>query len=653
MAYLNECQFIEDEAEFYDYALSSDAIREVYFDAIEQWIKENNEFSNVAFSLLELGYMCSFYEEIFDSVVPYSQRRDNDCENQGSTADTIHSLKVLYELLYNNKDDSDSKRKKIVTLIGRLRQVHPTDRAKLSFCLGKNIRDIAYSSANKEIKNGLYLIAEGLFKLAEYDGYVDAEELNFFLGTTYALLGNERSAIEQLNKISLQYVFSGERNAAYWLFTTLISSTFVGSINKQTPCLDRAMSIAMNPTNSLNEKSSDTFHSTDDNTIGWVLTGLYMQQKYEDVIATFNSCLPIYDSFPKWPYLFSLFEMGKFDDAKSILSECLSRDFSSQTNRRYYDWFQKLHNSLEGKDEKTQEDLCMLSYLCLKIYQLSAYDLRDDSSQLLYYTKLSSLNEMLKNRKIDKNDINQFRQHRFPVFEARHMNDTTEGQLLFEYLGVNVADTLECDYVFLKSFMQASEDSLGMWAKYGDDGQGCYIAIGSGTFTKSVDIGSISENHVAQTDEYSPLIVSYLDSNGNVLEGTQNSKQIEKYLIQLKNIVSRLGSEPQYNGFMLHYLSRIRYLFKHKCYADEREVRILITRKVSQGDFIQEISSVSYPFPRLCIYLEQKVQIEKIIFGPKLTYINNYLPFLQKQLSVINDPVIGVPTIEKSSIPYQ
>ena len=294
--------------------------------------------------------------------------------------------------------------------------------------------------------------------------------------------------------------------------------------------------------------------------------------------------------------------------------------------------------------------LILISYSNLILHKSTISDV--SGFKILYYTTEKNLRFLL------EDEDNPKVQYRLPLFHANHMNDPEEGKILKTILenGINKKDLLinashkrekyEENYVFLKSFFCVEKDKLSeflpMWIQYGNDAKGVCVILDECTF-EGVDL----------------LKVNYLGDDGKCGDDVMD-ELIQNYKIAYENIISLCNNELKNNDEcrekiqdLVEYInSRIIFLFKHKSYKHESEVRVIVSRTNSELD---DVKTIPGNVPKMYLYNEHQTFIDEIILGSKMRIPDNYVPFIHyhgRKMWANNDKKKQI-TVSNSSIQYR
>ena len=346
------------------------------------------------------------------------------------------------------------------------------------------------------------------------------------------------------------------------------------------------------------------------------------------------------------------------------------------------------------EDSSELKNLLSIYQLVQKIkYQLGLKD--EDKNQMLkfgHYTKGSTLQIMLDQEGNDKKNFSVSGKTR--LYNANYMNDPEEGIVIEKILGLDRRDILEPSSWFLMSFTNKTDD-LAMWSQYGDDAKGVCLVLREEDFSRFTSFNDVSwrqEKNFLEFSDKMYLLKSELnsgfeksifrsksensvdtvndegtdpnsvekdsDSKGNCdylyriayvkhieenlkLEQTElfeksEIEELEKLLNSLKEKLD-IGSkitEENYQNAIAECIEEIRYLFKSVDYKYENELRILRYANLDPSNKEIKIDKTS-GIGKLYLERKEKIQIKKVIFGPKFPnpeYVTPLLKLLDEEI---------------------
>lgn len=289
------------------------------------------------------------------------------------------------------------------------------------------------------------------------------------------------------------------------------------------------------------------------------------------------------------------------------------------------------------------------------------------------------------------------------MMHAMYMNDPNEGltflQALENYIDKDVGKNelfegmsavrfregiYDKNYIFLKAFTSRI-DQLDMWAMYasdrksGSDSNGCCICLRPETFDRAMEMQEkVSEKNISISDlkvqdDYHLYRVVYLAEDGEIyedknsqLKGLVKDKvmccfQMLKELMKVLNqsLDEVVGYEESDRGDMLNLVreflkssfNKVAFLFKEESYFLEEELRLIITRSHDQKDLIRKLDTNP---PKLCINPFFQVYVDKLVLGPKVKNMDEWIPYFQYELNNMRKD--GFPeqvVVRKSKIHYR
>ena len=252
------------------------------------------------------------------------------------------------------------------------------------------------------------------------------------------------------------------------------------------------------------------------------------------------------------------------------------------------------------------------------------------------------------------------KKNRFSMMHVRYMNDTDEGLILLksfknalmfdpEELRYNLYDQ---KFVFLKSFT-GLVDKLNMWTLYGsdrksgDDCNGCCVSLAPETFDVDSEIINSSDETASHyiDDDYNLFAVAYIDrETDEITIPGMDSSEIKRYYDELTNELkclndsmkkSRESDKAIIADCLVRLLEKPMFLFKDKSYYLEAESRLIITRDFSDW---REVHTTKKGEPHKLMF-KPPLQVfpKKIVLGPKVESVDDWMPRLQYELSKIQE----------------
>ena len=284
--------------------------------------------------------------------------------------------------------------------------------------------------------------------------------------------------------------------------------------------------------------------------------------------------------------------------------------------------------------------------------------------EIAYYTTLHTAQFLFKGVKKDDNDTDENPPNYLTMMHARHMNDPEEGLVLVrdlqnkKVLPCNAEEMRDILYdqkfVFLKSFTGLI-DQLNMWTTYGsdrtegDDCNGCCICFAPETF----DMGSMTQKEnqddssVRSEDDYDLYNVAYIKDDELYVDKDRD-KELENTYEELQNDLKNLKYEIENSDFsdedkksiykcLVRLLEKPMFLFKLFPYHMEEEKRIILSRDLDDRSQVCKTPATDSNPPKLFINPPFQVFPEKIILGPKVKNVDDWIPHLQYELARIKD----------------
>ena len=271
---------------------------------------------------------------------------------------------------------------------------------------------------------------------------------------------------------------------------------------------------------------------------------------------------------------------------------------------------------------------------------------------------------------------------------ANYMNDPEEGVILEDILKLEKRNPLEPSSWFLMSFTSKTDD-LAMWSQYGNNAEGVCIVLKESDFARyhslsdlpwyqknsdkqighkmksSVEIQNDTssnesnkematrgnDNKQNSEDKHSTLNndmdylyrVAYVHYSNDQFNIEESELFTNEEVTRLKGLLEDLKSElrdyknprdPFYIKAIGDCIEEIRYLFKSVDYKYEEELRIL-----QYANLIPDNNKIkidySPEFGKLYLERKEKIQIEKVIFGPKFPnpeYVTPLLKLLDEEI---------------------
>lgn len=289
------------------------------------------------------------------------------------------------------------------------------------------------------------------------------------------------------------------------------------------------------------------------------------------------------------------------------------------------------------------------------------------------------------------------------MMHAMYMNDPNEGLTLLQSLENDIKDSDEQNnlfdgmssvefregiydrnYIFLKAFTPRV-DQLDMWAMYasdrqtGSDSNGCCICLNPETFRRAIDMKNKIDDKSISTvdlkekdDDFHLYRVVYVGDDGKIDKGKNPGlpKKVSTYFDSLKMLVKELNEclvdffkkkdipkcekedvRKYVRGFLQSVFKIVAFLFKEDSYFLEQERRLIITRSHEQKDLIRKLNTNP---PKLCINPFFQVYVDKVILGPKVKNMDEWIPYFQYELNnMLKDGFPERVVVRKSKIHYR
>ena len=378
----------------------------------------------------------------------------------------------------------------------------------------------------------------------------------------------------------------------------------------------------------------------------------------------------------------SSIEGGKDEKEKNLLIRTLKLGIISDTK---YDIL-KAWIDHYGEDSKKINKLIKIYTLVQQIKYELGLKAEDKNRKLKFghYTSGEALQSIL--GKEDKAPFSISGKTR--LNNANYMNDPEEGVILEDILKLEKRNPLEPSSWFLMSFTSKTDD-LAMWSQYGNNAEGVCIVLKENDFAhyhslsdlpwyqknsdkqighkmnSSVEIQNDTssnesnkematrgnDNKQNSEDKHSTLNndmdylyrVAYVHYSNDQFNIEESELFTNEEVTRLKGLLEDLKSElrdyknsgdPFYKKAIGDCIEEIRYLFKSVDYKYEEELRIL-----QYANLIPDNNKIkidySPEFGKLYLERKEKIQIDKVIFGPKFPnpeYVTPLLKLLDEEI---------------------
>lgn len=261
---------------------------------------------------------------------------------------------------------------------------------------------------------------------------------------------------------------------------------------------------------------------------------------------------------------------------------------------------------------------------------------------LYHYTTIEALFYIIEQMHLepDTDETGQKNEYWVLPLRATHigfLNDSTEGNLLPRALaGLQVNQDalhgalLQNGKQYVLSFSKKKDD-LNMWRSYSDDGYGVMLGFDRDGLEKHV-------NELYKNDNPMSLAMPVVDCDyvGN--------EEISVKLIDDKDL-----AEYQAKGNMLA-LSRVlenSLKYKHPCFHDEKETRVIIVGALQEKYRVSKHSIIPYQELSFPVTL-----LKEILFGPKADYERNRFSVANMLKNKLGEVHMRHIRFEKSELPY-
>ena len=304
-------------------------------------------------------------------------------------------------------------------------------------------------------------------------------------------------------------------------------------------------------------------------------------------------------------------------------------------------------------------------FLKLKAFK---YLQKKDFSCAVHYTSATATRSLVK------------KDGRFRLYNAANMNDPEEGWTIFDMLKGDLKDDdyrrafygdggggMEYSPVYIGSFFldegkePGIDDTLLFWRLYGKEQEreaaGCSLSYSASLFAKELSPDPAFRARLPETMDRQPSMdkapfIPWTEPLElfTVFYGIDLEEEVEEVRSQIGKIKAALDKILRFrkreearkqpdakcisliNACTRGLLDEVRFLFKSRHYAQEREVRLIkVHYRTAQGDSrIKEDSEVGDASPRLYVELPARFRPEKIVLGPRASAPDaqaNYLKY--------------------------
>jgi hypothetical protein len=261
---------------------------------------------------------------------------------------------------------------------------------------------------------------------------------------------------------------------------------------------------------------------------------------------------------------------------------------------------------------------------------------------LYHYTTIEALFSIIEQMKIVYNidESGQKEEHWVLPLRATHigfLNDSTEGSLLTHALaGMKVSQeavksaVLQNGKQYVLSFSKKKDD-LNMWRSYSDDGYGVMLGFDRDGLEKHV-------NELYKNDNPMSLAMPVVDceyvGNEEVSVKLAGDKNLEEYL-------------EKGNLLALNRVLENSLKYKHPCFLDEKETRVIIVGALQEKYRISKHSIVPYQELIFPVSL-----LKEVMFGPKADFERNRFSISNMLKNKLGEVHMKHIRFEKSELPY-
>ena len=261
---------------------------------------------------------------------------------------------------------------------------------------------------------------------------------------------------------------------------------------------------------------------------------------------------------------------------------------------------------------------------------------------LYHYTTIEALFSIIEQirTETDIDECGRRNEHWVLPLRATHigfLNDSTEGNLLPCALAeMNVSQkavksaVLQNGKQYVLSFSKKKDD-LNMWRLYSDDGFGVMLGFDRDGIEKRIK--ELYENDKPMSLAMPVVDCEYIDDNE----------------ISVKLASDTDLEEFQKNGNILA-LSRVlenSLKYKHPCFHDEGETRIIIVGALQEKFRVRERSIIPYQEIKIPVTL-----LKEIWFGPKADFERNRFSVANMLKNKIGEVYMKHILFERSELPY-
>lgn len=263
-------------------------------------------------------------------------------------------------------------------------------------------------------------------------------------------------------------------------------------------------------------------------------------------------------------------------------------------------------------------------------------------NMLCHYTTIEALFSIIEQMKIvyDIDESGQKNEHWVLPLRATHigfLNDSTEGNLLPCALAeMNVSQkavksaVLQNGKQYVLSFSKKKDD-LNMWRSYSDDGYGVMLGFDRDGLEKHV-------NELYKNDNPMSLAMPVVDceyiDNEKISAELADDKDLEEY-------------RAKGNILALSKVLENSLKYKHPCFHDEKETRVIIVGALQEKYRVSKHSIVPYQELSFPVTL-----LKEIWFGPKADFERNRFSIANMLKNKLGEVHMRHIRFEKSELPY-
>ena len=292
-------------------------------------------------------------------------------------------------------------------------------------------------------------------------------------------------------------------------------------------------------------------------------------------------------------------------------------------------------------EEKYKEKRKLFFKFLQKIYSLQKKiaAIKGYGKHPMHFTNLDTLRNLAQGR-------------RFRLYNSSLMNDKDEGKIFFKMLfkenkEVNTDKVNEIqkafsgehnNHTFIGSFIMDSDEKDGddlMWRVYGRhkgrESSGCAFVFDKKTFPSEPSLEvftqvlkerkSIKSEDVKHKDCFLYFVV-YSDSDNDNEEIKKALKDLGTSLDKIHKAIKGLDKQKEMKDLVGGMLDLVRFLFKHKRYASEKEARFVVWKRES-SEVVQKDPDLYVECPEL--------NLERVILGPAVKNDKAWKEWLPEQ----------------------